>query len=66
MNKQYHTIVELSPSSQGSPFTKVVVSGEEVLSVNVESAWEIDRIFTDLYRDPHGILVVAFKRKEKT
>lgn len=50
-----------------SPVTKVIVSGDEVMRVNPESAWEVDNILVDYSADenPHEVLVVVFKRKCK-
>lgn len=64
-NQKSHSIVEISPTE--FPFTKVEISGEEVLTVNQLCSWEIERIFTD-YRwndRPHEVFIVVFKRKEE-
>jgi hypothetical protein len=64
-NQKSHSITEITPTE--FPFTKVEISGEEVLTVNQLSSWEIDRIFTD-YRwndRPHEVFIVVFKRKEE-
>lgn len=49
------------------PVTRVIIGGDEVMSVNPDSDWEIDRIFTDYkvgYN--HKELIVVFKRKGET
>ena len=67
INPKPHSIMEIDPIDAKSPFTKVEISGEEVLTVNQLSSWEIDRIFTDYRWDdrPHEVFVVVFKRKEE-
>ena len=48
------------------PVTRVIIGGDEVMSVNQDSDWEIDRIFTDYKVGyDHKELIVVFKRKEK-
>ena len=67
VNQKFHSISEMTPIDAKVPFTKVEISGEEVLAVNQLSSWEIDRIFTDYRWDdrPHEVFVVVFKRKEE-
>lgn len=61
-----HSICELIPSDKKFPFTKVEISGEEVLTVNQSSSWEIEKIFTDYRFDdkPHETFMVVFRHKE--
>ena len=65
VKQKYHSINEITPIDAKCPFTKVEISGEEVLTVNQLSSWEIDRIFTDYrwFDRPHELFVVVFKRK---
>ena len=60
---QIHTL-EVSDFSQ--PVTAVTIGGEEVLKVNAEASWEIERVFTDYHPDDthHEALVVVFRRKD--
>lgn len=46
------------------PITRIIISGDEVMTVNPDSAWEVDRIYTDYApRNEHKELIVVFKRK---
>lgn len=65
--EKFHTIDEITSGNPDNPFTKIIVSGDEILSVNPQSKWRIERIFTDYCFDhkPHETLIVEFKRKEK-
>ena len=64
--EKLHMIDEISPSNSGKPFTKIIISDDEVMSVNPESAWEVDRIYTDYApKNEHEELIVVFKRKEE-
>ena len=64
---KFHSINEIFPLDTKFPFTKVEISGEEVLAVNQLSSWEIDRIFTDYRWDdkPHEVFIVVLKHKEE-
>lgn len=65
--QKWHTIGEIKPVDGDRPFTGVILGDEEVLRVNEEASWEIDRVFTDYRWDekPHEVFVVVFKRKEE-
>lgn len=64
--EKFHSINEISPSNPKEPFTKIIISDDEVMSVNPESAWKVDRIYTDyVLKNEHKELIVVFKRKEE-
>lgn len=48
------------------PITRVVISGDEVVTVNPDSAWEINRVYTDYtyMGEPHKELIVVFTPKK--
>ena len=67
VNEKFHTIDEISPRDGDPAFTAVFIGGEEVLKVNQDSSWEVERVLTDFAfrRKNHEVLVVVFKRKEE-
>ncbi len=57
----------LNEISCDSPITKIIISDDEVMTVNPNSAWEVSRIYADYARrNDHKELIVVFKRKEET
>lgn len=47
------------------PITRIIISDDEVMKVNPDSAWEVDRIYTDYAPwNEHKELIVVFRRKE--
>ena len=64
--EKFHMLNEISPSNQNKPFTGIIISGDEVMSVNPGSDWKVDRIYTDYApKNEHKELIVVFKRKEE-
>lgn len=62
----FRTIDEISSGDKDKPFTGVIIDGKKAFDVNPQSAWEVDRIYTDFVPvyEPHGTLIVVFKRKD--
>ena len=57
----------LNEISCDNPITKIIISDDEVMTVNPSSAWEVSRIYTDYARgNDHKELIVVFRRKEET
>lgn len=60
-----YSIEEVIPEKKEQPVFNIRVEGEEVLTVNTDCSWEVDRVFVDeTIGTPHEVLVVVFKRKE--
>lgn len=54
----------LNEISCDEPITKITISDDDIMYVNPESEWEIDKIFTDYKTGDHKELIVIFKHKE--
>ena len=61
-----YSIEEVIPEQKETPVYNIRVSGEEVLTVNTDCSWEVDRVFVDnVVGVEHEVLVVVFRRKKE-
>ena len=66
VNQERHSICEITSNDEDRPFTGVTISGDEIMRVNKDSAWEVKKIYTDYaWNRNHEELVVVFGRKER-
>ena len=63
MTEKTHIIKEIVADN----ITGVKIDGEEIVRVNQDCSWEIDKVLTDYCScdERHEMLVVAFKRKKE-
>ena len=62
IHEKNHFLNEISSDSH---ITKIIISDDEVMTVNPNSSWKVERIYTDYApRNEHKELIVVFKKKE--